>query len=125
MAKKIGRPKKELDQKSFEAMCAYQCTIEEICAFMGVSDKTLTRWCKETYGRPFSEIFRQKREIGKVSLRRKQWHLADKSASMAIFLGKNYLGQTDRQEVTFQSDDDESLREMEQYFNGRKKEENT
>jgi hypothetical protein len=30
-----------------------------------------------------------------MSLRRKQWKLADKSASMAIFLGKNYLGKRD------------------------------
>lgn len=28
-------------------------------------------------------------------MRRMQWHLAEKSAPMAIFLGKNYLGQSD------------------------------
>jgi hypothetical protein len=47
----------------------------------------------------FSEIFAIKRSIGKVSLRRTQWQLAEKSVPMAIFLGKNYLGQTDRAEV--------------------------
>lgn len=54
----------------------------------------------------FSEVFRQKREMGKMSLRRKQWKLADTSASMAIFLGKNYLGQTDQVEtkIEFESD---------------------
>jgi hypothetical protein len=91
----MARPKKEIDQKNFESMCAYQCTQEEICAFLGVTDKTLSNWCKKTYGLRFSEVFKQKREIGKMSLRRKQWKLADKSASMAIFLGKNYLGQRD------------------------------
>ena len=47
----------------------------------------------------FSEVFRQKRGLGKVSLRRAQFHLAEKSATMAIFLGKQYLGQTDVQEI--------------------------
>lgn len=35
------------------------------------------------------------RANGKVSLRRKQWKLADNNAGMAIFLGKQYLGQSD------------------------------
>lgn len=94
----MARPKKEINQKNFESMCAYQCTQEEICAFLGVTDKTLNSWCKRTYGQRFSEVFKQKREIGKMSLRRKQWKLADKNSSMAIFLGKNYLGQTDKVE---------------------------
>lgn len=102
----MARPKKEIDQKNFESMCAYQCTQEEICAFLGVTDKTLSNWCKKTYGLRFSEVFKQKREMGKMSLRRKQWKLADTSASMAIFLGKNYLGQTDQVEakIEFESD---------------------
>jgi hypothetical protein len=97
---KMGRPKKEIDKEKFESMCAYQCTLEEICAFLGVTDKTLNTWCRKTYGVTFSEVFKQKREMGKMSLRRKQWKLADKSASMAIFLGKQYLGQTDKVEYT-------------------------
>lgn len=102
----MARPRKEIDKKNFESMCAYQCTQEEICAFLGVTDKTLSAWCKRTYGMRFSEVFRQKREMGKMSLRRKQWKLADTSASMAIFLGKNYLGQTDQMEakIEFESD---------------------
>ena len=43
----------------------------------------------------FSEVFRQKREGGKASLRRMQWRLAERNAAMAIFLGKNILGQRD------------------------------
>ena len=31
--------------------------------------------------------------MGKISLRRMQWRLAETSATMAIFLGKQYLGQ--------------------------------
>lgn len=96
---RTGRPKKIIDKKNFEAMCAYQCTLEEICAFLGVTDKTLNTWCKKEYGETFSVVFSQKRELGKMSLRRKQWKLADTSAPMAIFLGKQYLKQKDSVEV--------------------------
>ena len=56
----------------------------------------------------FSKVFDQKRESGKVSLRRMQWQHAEKSASMAIFLGKNYLNQRDVSSVgiSMQVDDD-------------------
>ena len=47
----------------------------------------------------FADVFAQKRVKGLISLRRAQFALAEKSAPMAIFLGKNYLGQTDRQEI--------------------------
>lgn len=90
-----GRPKKEIDLTQFEKLCALQCTREEICGWFDVTDKTLDRWCKEQYGDTFSVVFSKKREAGKISLRRAQWRLAEKSPAMAIFLGKQYLGQRD------------------------------
>jgi hypothetical protein len=91
----MGRPKKEIDKATFEKLCGLQCTKEEFCGFLNVTDKTLENWCRETYGQGFSEVFRQKRSSGKVSLRRAQFKLAKKNASMAIWLGKQYLGQRD------------------------------
>lgn len=91
-----GRPTKEIDKKTFEKLCMIQCTMKEILAFLDVSDKTLTGWCRRTYGKKFSEVFAEKRQLGFISLRRTQFQLADKSAAMAIFLGKNYLGQSDK-----------------------------
>ena len=44
------------------------------------------------------EVFEQGKDLGRVSLRRTQFKLAGKSAAMAIFLGKNLLGQSDRHE---------------------------
>lgn len=96
---KIGRPKKKINEKQFVKLCGLQCTKEEICAFLDVSDKTLDKWCMETYGKGFSEVFKEKRGLGKISLRRAQFRLAEKSAAMAIFLGKNYLGQTDKEKT--------------------------
>lgn len=90
-----GRPRKEIDQKQFENLCGLQCTKEEICAWFDITDKTLDAWCKRTYNENFSVVFQKKRGKGKISLRRSQFELAKKSASMAIWLGKQYLGQKD------------------------------
>lgn len=91
----MARPHKEIDQKNFESLCGLQCTLEEICGFFGVTDKTLDGWCKRTYKQSFSEVFKQKRGAGKISLRRAQFRLAEKNANMAIWMGKQYLGQTE------------------------------
>lgn len=92
----MGRPKKEIDKIEFEKLCGLQCTKAEICDWFSVTDKTLESWCKRTYKKGFSEIFSEKRSKGKISLRRTQFKLAEKSPAMAIFLGKNYLGQSDK-----------------------------
>lgn len=84
-----------IDKRVFENLCGLQCSMLEICDAFDVDDKTLTSWCKATYNMPFSEIFKLKRGKGQISLRRMQWKLAEKNASMAIFLGKQYLGQKD------------------------------
>lgn len=97
--RKVGRPKKQISQKQFEELCGIQCTVDEICAVLDVSDKTLNEWCKETYGKNFSAVFNEKREAGKMSLRRKQWNLAETNATMGIWLGKQYLGQRDESKV--------------------------
>lgn len=95
----MARPRTEIDQKQFENLCGLQCTLEEICGWFDVTDKTLDGWCKRTYHASFSEVFKQKRGAGKISLRRSQWRLAEKNATMAIFLGKQFLGQRDSVDV--------------------------
>ena len=105
-----GPPPKEIDQKIFENLCGIQCTMNEILAVLEITDKTLTAWCKRTYNLPFSEVFKIKRQKGFVSLRRTQFRLAEKSAAMAIFLGKNYLGQNDKD--AWQRQLDEKLLEL-------------
>lgn len=93
----MARPRKEIDKREFEKLCGYQSTQQEICWWFGVTDKTLNSWCKRTYHMSFSEVFVQKRGLGLISLRRMQFQLAAKSAAMAIFLGKQHLGQRDVQ----------------------------
>lgn len=107
---KGGRPVKDFSKKEFEKLCAMQCTEQEICDWFSTTDKTLSNWCKRTYGQGFSEVYKQKRSIGKISLRRTQFHLAEKSAAMAIWLGKQYLGQKD--EVAVESSNNEFLQAL-------------
>lgn len=90
-----GRPRKEIDNKIFENLCGLQCTLEEIAGVFDCSPDTIERWCKREYEATFAEVYKKHSAKGKTSLRRIQFKLAEKSAAMAIFLGKNYLGQKD------------------------------
>lgn len=90
-----GRPRKEIDNKIFENLCGLQCTLEEIAGVFDCSPDTIERWCKQEYKETFAEVYKKHSAKGKTSLRRTQFKLAEKSAAMAIFLGKNYLGQKD------------------------------
>lgn len=90
-----GRPQKEIDKKIFENLCGLQCTLEEIAGVFDCSADTIERWCKREYKETFAEVYKKHSAKGKMSLRRTQFKLAEKSAAMAIFLGKNYLGQKD------------------------------
>ena len=98
----VGQIKQKQDKISrvlFENLCSIQCTKEEICSVLEVSEKTLNSWCNSVYGENFSLVFNKKRELGKSSLRRMQYKLAEKNPTMAIWLGKQYLNQKDNIEV--------------------------
>ena len=90
-----GRPKLILNEEGkqlVEILAGYMCTDEEIAASLHTTVNVLTNANnKETFG----ECKKRGVDAGKASLRRKQFKLAERNASMAIFLGKNYLGQKD------------------------------
>ena len=87
----------KINQKQFEMLCEMQCTYEEICAFFNCCYETMEKWVKSHYnGRTFSEVFKEKRQAGHVSLRRAQWRMAENNVTMSIWLGKQYLGQVDK-----------------------------
>lgn len=112
----MGRPRIEIDKRQFENLCGMQCTLAEIASFFNCSDDTIERWCKREYGETFAEVFKQKRQKGFISLRRTQFRLAEKNTAMAIFLGKNYLGQSDVQKLEVSKPIDETEAEMEAYL---------
>ena len=97
--KKMGRPRKEISEVEFEKLCTLQCTEEEIAGWFGCSVDTIENWCKRTYDETFSETYKKYSAGGKLTLRRNMLRLSEKSAVMAIFLAKNWLGMTDNVEV--------------------------
>lgn len=112
-----GRPRKEIDKKQFEQLCALQCTLDEIAGFFDCSIDTIERWCKREYKMNFAEVFRIKRQKGKISLRRNQFKLAEKHPQMAIWLGKNYLDQVDHTEIAISDITDDARAEIEDFLN--------
>jgi hypothetical protein len=114
----MARPRKEIDQKDFESLLAIQCTQEEIKAFIEaktgetMSIDTIERWCKRTYKKSFAEISAEKRAIGKIGLRRAGFELAKKNPAVHIFYCKNYLGMTDKQEITTANIDEQTRNEV-------------
>jgi len=105
-----GRPRKEIDQRTFEELCKIQCTLTEIAGVLRVSEDTVERWCERTYDEGFAEVYKKHSAGGKSSLRRQQFALAMKgNATMLIWLGKQYLGQTDRTDRTEGDVSDEEL----------------
>lgn len=113
----MGRPRIEIKAEEFEKMCEIQCTLTEIATVLGCSEDTIERWCKRTYEKTFAEAYKKFSDGGKMSLRRMQFRAAEQgSVSMMIWLGKQWLGQSDKQEVAVGQKDDATIKEMEQYF---------
>ena len=87
---KRGRPKKFVDLEMVERLAHIQCTHSEVASALGISVDTLTRH------RQFAEVYKRGAEGGRKSLRRMQFESANKgNVIMQIWLGKQYLGQSD------------------------------
>lgn len=83
-----GRPKKEIDYSLAEKLSAIMCSQEEIANILEISVRTLQR------DEEFCRVFKKGQDTGKMSLKRKQFEVANKgNTAMLIWLGKNYLGQ--------------------------------
>lgn len=116
----MARPRIEIDTEQFEKLCFMQCTLKEIAGWFKCSEDTIERWCKRELKMSFADAYERYSAGGKISLRRYQWKMAEHNCSMAIFLGKQYLGQSDQQELKVSKSDDETIKEMEQYFNDKR-----
>ena len=112
----MARPRIEIDKEQFGKLCAIQCTEEEIANWFHCSIDTIERWCKREFGNGFADTYKRYSVEGKISLRRTQFKMAERNVTMAIWLGKQYLGQKDTQAIELNKDIDETLKEMEKYF---------
>lgn len=96
------------DKAKFRELCGCFATRDEICATFGISPKTLNRLINEYLHDEiapdsdehvtFQDAFQTYSAAARGSLRSKQFELAmNGDKTMLIFLGKNYLGQTDKE----------------------------
>jgi len=97
--RKVGRPKRKFPPEqmaSIEEMAYNNCHTLTIANTLGIAESTLRD--------NFRELLTQKRAEGKAELRKNQRELAVKNPAMAIFLGKNELGQSDKQQLQHSAD---------------------
>ena len=85
----MARPKKyEIDTKQLTTLAKLGCTNIEMADFFGCSPDLLEK--------SYSEFLTKGRTMGKMRLRQIQWKIAENgNCTMAIWLGKNMLGQSD------------------------------
>lgn len=122
----MARPRKEIDSEQFEKLCALQCTLKEISGWFGCSEDTIENWCKRTYvdengeQMGFSDAYKNFSVDGKISLRRFQFKMAERNPSMAIWLGKQWLGQRDTIDVGMNVDNRaKEVEALDEYFRHR------
>lgn len=107
-----GRPKIELENIDVDGWTLLDALVlwadSEMCAKeLGISTDTLTARIKEKYNCSFPEYRDKRRAPMKVNLFKKQYDVAiGGNVTMLIFLGKNYLGQSDTPKITAPSDGD-------------------
>ena len=101
-----GRPKLLLNEEGkqmVEILAGYLCTDEEIAGTLKTSVDLLTN---KNNKEAFAEAKKRGFSKAKVSIRRNQMKLSEKSAVMAIYLGKVYLGQREEPENNGEIADD-------------------
>ena len=101
-----GRPEAEIDWKKVNQYLQAQCDGTGIAGILGIHPQTLYNKVVEKYGKQFNisnftEYQKIKRAEGLELLRAKQFDiLMAGNTTMAIWLGKQLLGQKDQVETT-------------------------
>ena len=90
---RAGRRTVHIDLDQLEKLAALQCTDEELAAWFGVSPTTIARRRRKA---EFAEAIYRGRARGRISVRRAQMKLlAAGNPTMAVWLGRQLLGQRD------------------------------
>ena len=92
--KKIGRPKFVIEYDMVKELARCACTVQEIASYLGCSTDTLERDAH------FKEVYQEGLHHCRRSLRRVQYEAAmDGDRTMLVWLGKQLLGQKEKQET--------------------------
>ena len=99
---KGGRPRIEMTEEMYgkiQGISTMQCPDEEVAAFLGMSYSTFKR--RKAEDPRLVEAIDMGRDLGRQSLRAAQWSKAiDGNPTMMIWLGKQYLGQSDKADLS-------------------------
>ncbi len=90
----------DIDLEELERLSALQATDQEVASWFGVTTRTIERKRKQP---GFAEAMERGKAKGRLTIRRAQLRMLEQgNATMGIWLGKQYLGQTDeiRHEVS-------------------------
>jgi hypothetical protein len=109
--KKVGRPKVNIDIKELQKLCTLNCTMPEIAHFFDIPLRTLEDRFKNDP--EVKTAIEKGRAQGKLSVRRKQLQIMDETnnATMAIWLGKQLLGQRDKHDIVTEDKGETKLSE--------------
>ena len=103
----VGRPRIEVDVELVGRLANIQCTDEEIASALDICVDTLRKRKKDTPD--LSDLIEKGHQEGKRSIRRMQFATAAAgNPTMQIWLGKQYLDQSDRRIIA--GDDDAPIR---------------
>jgi hypothetical protein len=93
-----GRPKVKMSLEEVENLSRLNCTMDELAAYFGADVRTVQLRAQREPA--FRAAIERGQAMGRLSVRRQQIRLMDQgNATMAIFLGKQLLGQRDRLEA--------------------------
>ncbi len=118
----MSRPKTAIDWEKVNEYLKAQCSKTSIAEVLGINVETLYRRCKEEFNIGFDAYSQQKRSEGKEALRKLQYdtafgkvnekyieklkdtiYICEPNTTMMIWLGKQYLEQSDKVEAKNQN----------------------
>lgn len=97
----MPRPKANIDWEKVGQLVAAGCDGVQVAAYFGIHPNTLYLACEEEYKISFSDFLQEKRSKGDAMILASQFEAAirDKDRTMLIWLGKQRLGQREKQEI--------------------------
>jgi hypothetical protein len=101
----MPRPKANIDWEKVGQLVAAGCDGVQVAAYFGIHPNTLYLACEEEYKISFSDFLQEKRSKGDAMILASQFEAAirDKDRTMLIWLGKQRLGQREKQDTDITS----------------------
>lgn len=102
--KRTGYKTKNIDPDKVQMLASFGCGITEIARFFAVDESTIRN--------SYRDELQVGKEQMKIKLRQLQWkHAESGNTALLIFLGKQYLGQSEKNEVEMFGNMEAVLRE--------------